>query len=136
MKVVVDWVGQQDKSLNFVGKNSKRQQVMFGGEGDYASPMETLLMSVGACASIDVVMILEKARQNIKGCQCQLESERADEPPRRFTAINLHFVVTGEDLSVKHVQKAVDLSVEKYCSVMHSLDKQMPITATFDIVPA
>ncbi|NVK22029.1 MAG: OsmC family protein [Kangiellaceae bacterium] len=136
MKVVVDWVGQQDKSLNFVGKNSKRQRVMFGGEGDYASPMETLLMSVGACASIDVVMILEKARQNIKGCQCQLESERADEPPRRFTAINLHFVVTGEDLSVKHVQKAVDLSVEKYCSVMHSLDKQMPITATFDIVPA
>lgn len=135
MKVTVDWIGQQDKSLNFVGKNTKRQRILFGGEGDYASPMETLLMSVGACASIDVVMILEKARQNIKGCQCQLNSQRAEEPPRRFTAIDLHFVVTGNDLSVKQVKKAVDLSVEKYCSVMHSLDKQMPIKATFEIVP-
>lgn len=135
MKVTVDWVGQHDKSLNFVGKNEKRQRVMFGGEGDYVSPMETLLMSVGSCASIDVVMILEKARQKITGCQCKLESKRADEPPRRFTEIELHFVVSGKDLSVKQVKKAVDLSVEKYCSVMHSLAKDTNIKTSFEIVP-
>ncbi|MCW9028981.1 MAG: OsmC family protein [Kangiella sp.] len=131
MKVTLDWVGD----LNFVGKNSKRQRVMFGGEGDYVSPMENLLMSAGACASIDVVMILEKARQNITGCHCEIESDRADEPPRRFTAIKFHFVVNGKDLSPKHVKKAIDLSVEKYCSVMHSLDPNMPIKTSFYIVP-
>ena len=131
MKVTVDWVND----LNFIGKNSKRQSVMFGGEGDYASPMENLLMSIGACSSIDVVMILQKARQNITGCHCEVESERADEAPRRFTSLKLKFVVRGKDLSVKQVQKAVELSVEKYCSVMHSLDSNMPVKADFEIVP-
>lgn len=131
MKVSVDWIN----GLNFVGANEKGQRVTFGGEGDYVSPMETLLMSAGACASIDVVMILEKARQQVKGCKCKLEAGRADEPPRRFTSLNLHFVVTGTDLSVKHITKAIDLSVEKYCSVMHSLDKEMPITTSVEIVP-
>ncbi|AOE48826.1 OsmC family protein [Kangiella sediminilitoris] len=131
MKVTVDWVND----LNFIGKNSKRQNVMFGGEGDYVSPMENLLMSIGACSSVDVVMILQKARQNITGCHCEVESERADEPPRRFTALKLHFVVRGKELSTKQVKKAVDLSVEKYCSVMHSLDPSMPVKTSFDIVP-
>lgn len=131
MKVTVDWL----EGLNFVGANEKGQRVTFGGDGDYVSPMETLLMSAGACASIDVVMILEKARQQVKGCKCKIESERADEPPRRFTGLNLHFVISGTDLSEKHITKAIDLSVEKYCSVMHSLDKQMPVTTSFEVVP-
>ena len=131
MKVSVDW----SHDLNFVGRNSKRQRVEFGGEGDFVSPMETLLMSVGACASIDVVMILQKARQQITGCKCNLDSERAEEPPRRFTKIKAHFVVNGTNLSVKQVQRAVDLSVEKYCSVMFSLDPSMPVETSFEIVP-
>lgn len=131
MKVTVDWL----EGLNFVGKNTKNQRVTFGGEGDYVSPMETLLMSVGACASIDVVMIMEKARQNITGCRCNLETTRADEPPRSFTSLKLHFVVQGNNLSVKQVEKAIKLSVEKYCSVMHSLDKDMPVGTSYEIVP-
>ncbi|WP_251360289.1 OsmC family protein [Kangiella sp. TOML190] len=131
MKVTVDWL----EGLNFVGANSKGQRVKFGGEGDYVSAMENLLMSVGSCASIDVVMILEKARQKVTACRCKLEGARADEPPRRFTSLNLHFVIAGSDLSIKHVTKAIDLSVEKYCSVMHSLDKEMPVTTSFEIVP-
>lgn len=131
MKVTIDWVND----LNFIGKNSKRQKVMFGGEGDYTSPMENLLMSVGACASIDVVMILKKARQEITGCHCEIDSDRADEPPRRFTGLKMKFVVRGKDLSAKQVKKAVDLSVEKYCSVMHSLDPNMPVETSYQIVP-
>ena len=92
-------------------------------------------MSIGACSSVDVVMILQKARQNITGCHCEVDSERADEPPRRFTGLKLKFVVRGKDLSTKQVKKAVDLSVEKYCSVMHSLDPNMPVETSFEIVP-
>ena len=131
MKVTIDWVND----LNFIGKNSKRQKVMFGAEGDYASPMENLLMSVGACASVDVVMILKKARQDIAGCHCEIDSDRADEPPRRFTGLRMKFVVRGKGLSEKQVKKAIDLSVEKYCSVMHSLDPNMPVETSYQIVP-
>ncbi len=131
MKVTIDWL----EGMNFVGANEQGQRVQFGGDGDYVSPMENLLMSVGACASIDVVMIMQKSRQQICGCRCKLTGGRADEPPRRFTSLKLHFVVSGKDLSVKQVKKAVDLSVEKYCSVMHSLDKKMPVSTSFEIVP-
>lgn len=131
MKVTVDW----SHGLNFVGKNSKRQRIEFGGDGDFVSPMENLLMSVGACSSIDVVMILQKARQQVTGCQCKLDSERAEEPPRRFTKIKAHFVLSGTNLSVKQVKRAVDLSVEKYCSVMFSLDPNMPVETSFEIIP-
>lgn len=131
MKVSLDWTSE----LNFVGRNERGQRVSFGADGDYVSPMETLLMSVGGCASIDVVMILQRARQAISGCRCELEGERFDGAPKRFTAMNLNFIVRGTDLSVKQVTKAIDLSVEKYCSVMHSLDKDIKISTSFEIVP-
>ena len=92
-------------------------------------------MSVGACASVDVVMILKKARQDITGCHCEIDSDRADEPPRRFTGLRMKFVVRGKGLSEKQVKKAIDLSVEKYCSVMHSLDPNMPVETSYQIVP-
>lgn len=131
LKVTLDWISD----LNFVGSNERGQRVTFGGEGDYVSPMETLLMSVGGCASIDVVMILQRARQAVSGCRCELVGERFDGTPKRFTAMTLNFVVRGTDLSVKQVTKAIDLSVEKYCSVMHSLDKDIEISTSFEIVP-
>ena len=105
------------------------------GEGSQASPMEAVLLAVGACSSIDVVEILKKSRQAITGCECQLDAQRADEAPRVFTEIHAHYVVSGENLSEKHVQRAVQLSAEKYCSVMLMLEGKVKITTSFTIQP-
>ena len=73
-------------------------------------------MGVGACASYDVVTILEKGRQSVTACRAHVTATRADEPPRVFTNIKMHFVVSGDDLSDAKVARAVELSAEKYCS--------------------
>jgi putative redox protein len=78
--------------------------------------MEMLLMGMGGCASFDVMSILKKSRQAVTSCVAQLEAQRADEIPAVFTAINIHFVVSGKDLKDAQVKRAVDLSAEKYCS--------------------
>jgi putative redox protein len=87
-----------------------------GGVGAGARPMELVLAGAGACASYDVVHILRKGRHDITDCVCTLEAERAPEPPRVFTKIAMHFVVTGRDLKPAAVARAVELSAEKYCS--------------------
>jgi len=91
-------------------------------------------MGMGACSSIDVVDILKTGRQNILGCEVDLTSERAAEPPRVFTKINAHFIVSGTDLNEKKVKRAVELSMEKYCSVAKMLEKAAEITSSYEIV--
>ncbi|MFT7582390.1 MAG: putative redox protein [Myxococcota bacterium] len=87
-----------------------------GGENGGPRPMELVLMGVGACSAYDVVHILRKQRADVTGCTAKLEAERADAPPKVFTRINLHFVVTGRGLSQHKVERAVHLSADKYCS--------------------
>jgi len=80
-----------------------------------------------------VVHILRKARQDLRGCELQLEAERADSDPKVFTDIRVHFILTGKDLSPKHVERAIELSAEKYCSASIMLGKTARITHTFEI---
>jgi putative redox protein len=87
-----------------------------GGCNQGARPMETLLMGLGGCSAFDVVHILQKARQAVHDCRCEMAAERSDEVPAVFTRIHLHFVVVGEDLKDSQVERAVSLSAEKYCS--------------------
>lgn len=88
-----------------------------GGRNRGPRPMETLLMGLGGCSAFDVVHILEKARQPVRDCRCEMQAERAeDQVPAVFTRIHLHFVVSGEGLKEAHVKRAVSLSAEKYCS--------------------
>ncbi|GGZ76079.1 OsmC family protein [Paraglaciecola chathamensis] len=131
MKATVNW--QSD--MKFVGETDSGKRIEMDGEGSQASPMEAVLLAVGACSSIDVVEILKKSRQAITGCECQLDAQRADEAPRVFTEIHAHYVVSGENLSEKHVQRAVQLSAEKYCSVMLMLEGKVKITTSFTIQP-
>ncbi|MOA37383.1 hypothetical protein D3C78_1589700 [compost metagenome] len=95
--------------------------------------MEMVLMSVGGCSAIDVVSILQKGRNDVRDCEVKLTSERREEAPRLFTHINLHFIVTGKDLSDKIVERAVNLSAEKYCSVSLMLSKAASVTHSFEI---
>jgi len=105
-----------------------------GGENKGPRPMELLLMGLGGCTSIDVVMILEKARQKIDNCKVEIRAERADIEPKVFTDIHVHFIVSGEALSEDRVARAIELSAEKYCSASIMLGKTATITHDFEIV--
>lgn len=132
MKIVTRW---QD-GLTFKGTNEADQSVIMDGDGKAPSPMHLMLMAVGGCSSIDVVMILEKARQDITDCVCHLEAERADEAPRVFKKIHAHYVVTGRSLKEKQVDRACKLSVEKYCSAALMLQSSVEISFSFEIKEA
>ncbi len=131
MQARVKWV----EGLTFLGESASGHQVLMdGNSGDKApSPMEMVLMSVGGCSAIDVVSILQKARLEVHDCEVKLTSERREEAPRLFTHINLHFIVSGNGLTEKAVERAVSLSAEKYCSVSLMLNKTAEVTHSFEI---
>ncbi|MCK9780445.1 MULTISPECIES: OsmC family protein [Enterobacterales] len=131
MEARVKWV----EDLSFVGESSSGHQIMMdGNSGDKApSPMEMVLMAAGGCSAIDVVSILRKGRHQVTDCEVKLTSERREEAPRLFTDINLHFIVSGKELTDKIVERAVQLSAEKYCSVSLMLGKAANITHSFEI---
>lgn len=129
MKAVINW--QQD--MRFTGITDSGFSLDMDGTGTAVSPMETVLLAVGACSSIDVVEIMKKARQDIQDCVCELEAQRADTAPRVFTHIHAKYIVRGQQLSEKHLARAVQLSAEKYCSVMLMLHNSVEITTSFEI---
>ena len=134
MHARVKWV----EGLTFLDESASGHQIsMDGNAGDKApSPMEMLLMSAGGCSAIDVVSILQKGRNDVRDCEVKLTSQRREEAPRLFTHINLHFIVTGKDLTDKIVERAVSLSAEKYCSVSLMLGKAATITHSFEVIAA
>ena len=104
-----------------------------GGRNLAPRPMETVLAGTGGCTAYDVVLILKRGRHDVRGCQVVLTSERAPEDPKVFTAIHMHFVVTGPKLTETAVARAVSLSHEKYCSASIMLGKTARITTSFEI---
>jgi putative redox protein len=132
MKASVTW--QQD--LCFEAKTDTGKTIVMDGnsEGKALSPMESILLAVGGCSSIDVVDILSKSRQDISDCHCELSAQRADDAPRVFTAIHAHYTVKGPKVSEKHLARAVQLSAEKYCSVMLMLQSKVNITTSYALI--
>lgn len=137
MKATVRWV---DK-VKFLGESGSGHSVLMegpessGGDNVGIRPMEMLLIGVGGCSSYDVMSILQKARQKVTDCVTVITAERADSVPSVFEKIHLHFQVTGKDLNPKHVEKAVMLSAEKYCSATIMLGKAgVAITHDFEVI--
>lgn len=132
MQASVKWVDGD----TFIGLSHSGHNVVFdtGSDSKAPSPMEMVLMSAGCCSSVDVVSILKKAKQDVHNVEVKLSAERAETAPRVFTKINLHFVVTGKDVSEKHVARAISLSAEKYCSVALMLEKAVEITHSHEVV--
>jgi len=135
MKVRVKWV----EGVCFVGESETGHAVVLdgapenGGRNIGMRPMEMLLIGMGGCTSFDVVTILKKARQPIVDCVAEIDATRADEIPKVFTKIHVHFVVTGNNLNATQVERAVKLSAEKYCSASIMLSKSVQITHDFEI---
>ncbi|WP_297527677.1 OsmC family protein [Thiohalobacter sp.] len=135
MRARVKWVEQ----ATFIGESGSGHAVVMDGPPDSGGrdlgvrPMEMLLLGMGGCTAFDVVYILGRQRQPVTDCVVELEAERAAEPPKVFTRIHVHFIVTGKGLSEKQVARAVALSAEKYCSASIMLGKAAEISHDYEI---
>ncbi len=96
------------------------------------SPMQALALAIAGCMAMDVVHILRKGRHDLRGLRVRLTGQRAPEEPRRFTAVALHFAITGA-VPTDQIQRAVDLSREKYCSVWNSMRQDISLEVTHEI---
>ena len=104
-----------------------------GGENLGARPMQMILMALGGCTSMDMLSILKKMREDVKGYKVNVEAERATEHPMVFTKIHIHYILEG-NLKKENVEKAIALSMDKYCSVTHMLNKTATITHSYEII--
>ena len=135
MQVKIKWID----GVSFVGESETGHAVVLdgapenGGRNIGMRPMEMLLVGMGACTAFDVVTILKKARQPILDCVAEINATRADEIPKVFTTIHVHFIITGNNLNQTQVERAVKLSAEKYCSASIMLSKSVAITHGFEI---
>ena len=118
MNISVNWVD----GMLMVGKSHSGHSITrdgptgFGGDNLGVRTMEMLLLGVAGCIMIDVVTTLKKMRQELTHCETKVNAERADDHPKVFTNIHIQFLVKGNDLDSKKVEKAITLSAEKYCS--------------------
>lgn len=103
----------------------------FGGENRGTRPMEMMLLGLGGCTSFDVVDILRKGRQDVTACEAEIQAERADSEPKVFTSIHIHFKISGRGINPKKVERAIDLTAEKYCSASIMLARG-GVTVTHD----
>ena len=137
MKSTIAW----DGARSFTGATEDGFSVKIGtAHEDTPKPgpsaMELVLMGAGTCSAYDVVSILEKGRQDVADVTVSLEAERAENPPKVFTRIHMHFTVTGRGVKEDLVARAIDLSVEKYCSATAMLEKTAEVTHSFTVVEA
>ena len=136
MKARVKWV----EDLTFLGESGTGHTVVMdgpkelGGHDTGIRPMELLLLGMGGCTSFDMIQMLTKARQDIRDCVVEIDSERSDEIPKVFTKIRVHYKITGKKVKESQVKRAIELSTEKYCSASLMLGETADITHTYEIV--
>ena len=135
MKARVKWI----EDAAFLGESGSGHAIVMdgppenGGRNLGVRPMEMLLLGMGGCTAFDVIHILKKARQPVTDCVAEIEAERAENPPKVFTRIHVHFIVTGKELKEAQVKRAIELSSEKYCSASIMLGKAVEITHDYEI---
>ena len=136
MKARVQWLDGRA----FVGESGSGHAVVMdgspesGGRNIGVRPMEMMLLGLGGCTAFDIVMILERMREKVTGLDIALEGERATEDPKVFTHVKLIYKVTGRKLKPQNVERAVNLSAEKYCSASAMFGKTAKIEHAFEII--
>ncbi|CAN5691968.1 hypothetical protein BH24ACI4_BH24ACI4_18830 [soil metagenome] len=128
--VVLELVWERD--LVFGGRSGESEMTLDSASAAGPSPMQALAFALAGCMSMDVVHVLKKGRHDLRGLRADLKGEREPEPPRRFTRIVLHFTIIG-DISPEVVERAIQLSRDKYCSVWHSLRAETGLETSFSI---
>ena len=115
--------------LQFEGGEPGGPQIVVDGTNkDAPGPMLQLLVAFAACTGVDIVSMLEKMRIDLTGCRMEVRGTRAEEDPRRYLTIHIDYYLTATNFDDTKARRAIDLSLEKYCSVTHSLRLDEPIT--------
>lgn len=136
MQARVKWLDH----MSFVGESGSGHSVVMDGSPEHGGrnlgcrPMELLLVGMGGCTVFDVVLMLQKSRQNVVDVEVLLDAKRSEEVPQVFTQITAHFKIYGRGLSDKHVSRAVSLSGEKYCSASRMFEKTADISYSWEII--
>jgi putative redox protein len=126
--------------LQFVGSGGSGPSVVMdadtevGGHNTGARPMELLLIGLGGCTGMDVVSILKKKKEKVTGVEITVDGKKAEGYPQKFTSIDIEYIVTGKNLKEEAVKRAVQLSMDKYCSVKATLEASAEITFKYRIV--
>jgi putative redox protein len=138
MDCTVRWTGGE--GMTFLAETGSNHVVAMDGAPDGGGrnlaprPMEMVLLGTGGCTAYDVVVILRKSGQAVTGCEVKVSSERAATDPKVFTKIHMHFVVRGKALKRNVVERAIQLSHDKYCSASAMLGKTAEITTDFEVL--
>lgn len=136
MECTVKWVD----GMSFVAETGSGHVLNMDGAPDGGGrnlaprPMETMLAGAGGCTAYDVVLILKRSGQDVRGCDIQVQAERAETEPKVFTKIHMHFVIRGRSLRPALVESAIKLSHTKYCSATTMLGKTAEITHDYELI--
>ena len=143
MNCTVTWTGAAGTGptgMTFLAETGSGHTVVMDGAPDGGGrnlaprPMEMVLLGTGGCAAYDVVVILRKSGQDVRGCEVKLDAERAGTDPKVFTRIAFHFTVRGRSLKANVVERAIKLSHDKYCSASAMLAKTAELSLDWTIV--
>ena len=138
MKTTIRWIGPD--TMRFMAQTGSGHLINMdgapegGGENLAPRPMETVLAGTGGCTAYDVVVILRKSGQDVRGCEVRLDADRADTDPKVFIRIGMHFVVRGRALKPNVVERAIKLSHDKYCSASAMLAHTARFELSWEIV--
>lgn len=145
MECQVSWTGSAGtrSDMGFLAETGSGHMVSMDGAPDAAKPenggrnlaprpMELLLAGAGGCTAYDVVLILKRGRHEVQGCTVNLQAERAEQDPKVFTRIHLHFVVTGRNIPAAAIERAIHMSHDKYCSATIMLGHTAEVTTSFE----
>jgi putative redox protein len=136
MKAKITWINGRA----FLGESGSGHAVVMdgapeaGGRNIGVRPMEMMLLGLGGCTAFDVVMILEKSREKVTGCEVELDGDRASEDPKVFTHVKMTYTLRGKDLKPSVVERAIKLSAEKYCSASKMFEFTAKIEHEWKIV--
>jgi putative redox protein len=127
-KATLTW----DKELIFIGRTNRGYEIEFDAQQQWGcAPTESLLLSVAGCMGIDMVSFLKKMKCEIKAYKMDIVGERNPTPPQYYTSMEMIITITGAGLTPKKIERAISLSQEKYCSVYHSLRKDMKVKVEY-----
>ncbi len=122
------WTGE---ALNFVGTDTRSIQIEMGGEN--VTPGQLLLLALAGCTGMDVVSILQKKRQAITDVEIQVTGHQPDEYPKPYHTVEVKYIVTGDNIDPQAVERAIELSVGKYCIVSQTLQQKVALQISFEV---
>jgi putative redox protein len=138
--VAIKWTGEGSRM--FVGRDSRGQVVVAGTwpsedpswqEWKALKPSDLLLLGLASCTAYDIVTILERQRQRLLRLSLEVNGDQSTDPPRAFTGIHIHYLLAGDSLDPKKVERAIILSQEQYCSVAATVRGVSKVTYSFEI---